>query len=565
VDRTGQTLLGKYEIEGLLGQGGMGAVWHARHTLTGREVAIKILDQSYLNNSQVTRRFLREARAASAVEHPGIVEVLDIDETDEGLPFIVMELLGGETLARRIERRGRLKQDELLRLGVLLLEALEAAHAQGVIHRDLKPENVHVVPAGRRGEIVKILDFGISHMAEPHEQKLTMTGSVLGTPHYMSPEQAMGETEIDHRADLYAAGVVLYEMAVGDVPFDAPNYNKLLRRILDEEPPTPTARGAELTEPVERVILWGMEKERDRRVGSAREMVSWLKRAAAGEPVPYERLAPKLARPLSGEVSIDVDLDDEPDTAGASWEVGEDLIAGIVDSPPRSKEIDIPSAAKRAPPAELELDEEALRPSPRRPRTSSSGSIPAPVGTASSSGQHVAIPASAPVPRTTPASEPPPPTSGINPIPRVAQMSGAYAPVEATEPERPAWVKWVVVGIGAVAIFVGLVFLVRFVVDPGPAPPPPTPVTDPDVDPSEEDPDEPRWVSITVVGLPPGSRLMLDGLPASTPMRLRRGSEHVLEITAQGYEDRRIELTAERNRTINARLRPAIGTVQGEH
>jgi len=105
VDRTGQTLLGKYEIEGLLGQGGMGAVWHARHGLTGRQVAIKILDQSYLNNNQVTRRFLREARAASAVDHPGIVEVLDIDETEEGLPFIVMELLEGETLARRIERR----------------------------------------------------------------------------------------------------------------------------------------------------------------------------------------------------------------------------------------------------------------------------------------------------------------------------------------------------------------------------------------------------------------------------------------------------------------------------
>jgi len=563
VDRTGQTLLGKYEIEGLLGQGGMGAVWHARHGLTGRQVAIKILDQSYLNNNQVTRRFLREARAASAVDHPGIVEVLDIDETEEGLPFIVMELLEGETLARRIERRGRLGQDELVRLGVLLLEALEAAHAQGVIHRDLKPENIHVVPAGRHGEIVKILDFGISHMAEPHEQKLTMTGSVLGTPHYMSPEQAMGETEIDHRADLYAAGVVLYEMAVGDVPFDAPNYNKLLRRILDEEPPTPTARGAQLNESVEKVILWGMEKERDRRIGSAREMVSWLKRAAAGEAVPYERRAPKAARPLSGELSVDVDLDEEPD-GGASWEVGEDLLAGIVDPPPRSNELEIPPMPAPAAPAELELDEEALRPSPRRPRTSSSGSIPAPVGTASSSGQHAAVPELTPVPRSTPASDPPPPTgSGITPIPRVSQLSGRYEPVASPEPERPGWVKWVLVGVAALAVFVALVFLVRWVVDPGPEPPAPPPVADPD--PTETEPDTPDWVSVTVVGLPPGSRLMLDGLPASSPMRLRHGSEHVLEISAQGYEERRIELTADRNRTINARLRPAIGTVQGEH
>jgi hypothetical protein len=119
------------------------------------------------------------------------------------------------------------------------------------------------------------------------------------------------------------------------------------------------------------------------------------------------------------------------------------------------------------------------------------------------------------------------------------------------------------VGVGALAVFVALVFLVRWVVDPGPAELPPTPVADPTQGPPPTESEEPRWVSITVVGLPPGSRLMLDGLPASTPMRLRRGSEHVLEITAQGYEDRRIELTAEQNRTIHARLRPAIGTVQG--
>ncbi|HBQ10442.1 MAG TPA: serine/threonine protein kinase, partial [Myxococcales bacterium] len=161
MDLTGQTLLGKYEVESLLGVGGMGAVWRARHALTGRKLAIKVLDEAYLKNDQVTRRFGREARVASSIQHPGIVEVLDLDQTAEGVPFLVMEFLEGETLASRIERRGRLQQEEIVRLGRMLLDALDAAHTHGVVHRDLKPENIYVVPAGRRGELVKILDFGI--------------------------------------------------------------------------------------------------------------------------------------------------------------------------------------------------------------------------------------------------------------------------------------------------------------------------------------------------------------------------------------------------------------------
>ncbi|MBZ0119721.1 MAG: serine/threonine protein kinase, partial [Sandaracinaceae bacterium] len=292
----------------MIGQGGMGAVWRARHALTGRKLAVKTLEQGYLANQAVVQRFGREARAASAVHHPGIVEVLDLDQTEEGVPFLVMEFLEGESLASRIERRGRLGQEELLRLGTMLLEALDAAHSHGVVHRDLKPENVYVVPAGRRGEAIKILDFGISHKAdEATAHKLTVTGSVLGTPHYMSPEQAMGE-EIDHRADLYAAGVVLYECAVGDVPFDAPNYNKLLRTILDSPPVPPRQRGAEISEGVERVILWALEKERDARVSSAREMLRWLRAAAEGGEVPYHpRSAPAPTRAGDDEDAAEIE------------------------------------------------------------------------------------------------------------------------------------------------------------------------------------------------------------------------------------------------------------------
>jgi len=549
VDLTGQTLLGKYEIEGLLGQGGMGAVWRARHALTGRMLAIKVLDETYVGNKQVTRRFLREARAASVVEHPGIVEVLDIDETEDGLPFLVMELLEGETLARRIERRGRLGEEEMVRLGSMLLEALEAAHAQRVIHRDLKPENIYVVPAGRRGEVVKILDFGISHMVEEGASKLTMTGSVLGTPHYMSPEQAMGETEVDHRADLYAAGVVLYECVVGDVPFDAPNYNKLLRRILDEVPETPRQRGAEISESVERVILWAMEKNRPERLTSAREMLEWLGKAAAGEEVPYER--EESAQPSLGDLDIPLTLDTETlpevlDSVEVNWEIGDELKSGSELKRPRSVELEVPAPLQEAPIEELELDEDALRASTR-------GS-----SSKSSSGQHMRPLDLKQTPR--PPSEPPPPASGLNPIPeRLSNVSGSIERPKLPErkPERPAWQRYVLFGALGMVLFSGAVFLVRWVVQPGVGSAPVQPVVEPDPDPPDVAPAEPRWVSLTIVGLPPRSRVLLDGLPASSPMRLRRGSDHVIEISADGYEARRIEISADQNRTLNARMRPA--------
>lgn len=595
MDLTGHTLLGKYEIEGLLGQGGMGAVWRARHALTGRKLAIKTLDESYLDNKAVVQRFGREARAASACQHPGIVEVLDLDQTEDGVPFLVMEFLEGETLARRIERRGRLEEAEIVHLGTMLLEALEAAHSHGVVHRDLKPDNIHVVPAGRRGEIVKILDFGISHKRDEAGAKLTMTGSVLGTPHYMSPEQAMGEAEIDQRADLYAAGVVLYECAVGDVPFDAPNYNKLLRTILDQQAVPPRRRGAQISEQVERLIAWAMEKERDRRVPSAREMIEWLKRAAAGEEVPY---VPPAASPRAtsssqampavrpaGSLPFTPAGSLPPRSKGLSATLGGDeptdswrpapapsvtppRLTPQRATPPRSTppgpsgslpppssfddlELALPSAELDLGPLEpspppaptgLELDEEALRPR----------SIPPAAAPSLAPAPHVAATAPVSATRTGPHSIPP----------RLSELSGRYAPVEPPPAEPPAWRRYALwAGLG-LAVFVGLVFAVRWVVEPGVTAPPDIDVAPGDPTPTEPQRPEATWVSLRVEGLPPGSRIMLDGLPASSTFRVPRGGHHVLEITAPGYEDRRIEITADQNRTIHAALRPAEGTVR---
>ncbi len=264
----GQTLLGKFRVESMIGQGGMASVWRGTHLATGRRIAVKILDDRFLGNARVVERFGREARAASAVQHESIVDVLDLDRTEAGEPFLVMEFLDGETLAERIERKGRLSEAELVAIADPLLDALHAAHQAGVVHRDLKPDNVMLVPAGRRGEKLKVLDFGISSKAD-EISSLTTTGSLLGTPHYMSPEQARGRTDIDRRADLYAMGVLLYECAVGDVPFDAENYNALIHEILNTPPEPPRARGATISAAVEAVILEALAKDRTARPASA--------------------------------------------------------------------------------------------------------------------------------------------------------------------------------------------------------------------------------------------------------------------------------------------------------
>jgi hypothetical protein len=304
-ERTGTTLLGKYELNGLLGRGGMGAVYRGIHLRTGRKVAVKILDERYLTNKSIVQRFGREARAASAIEHPGIVEVLDIDVLPEGAPFLVMELLDGETLASLIKRKVRLSQEETLEVLEQLLEALEAAHERGIIHRDLKPDNIFLLPPSHSGRrVLKILDFGISQKADEARSHLTQTGSVLGTPHYMSPEQALGEAHLDARADVYAAAVVLYECVVGDVPFDAGNYNALLQAILRAKPQPPRERGAQIAPLFEEAILAGMRRNRDDRPASAAAFRALLVDAAAGRaPAGVPDVAPAVVAPGAAAVA----------------------------------------------------------------------------------------------------------------------------------------------------------------------------------------------------------------------------------------------------------------------
>jgi serine/threonine protein kinase len=233
----GDTIEGKYRIVRLLGEGGMGAVYEGENVRIHRKVAIKVLHAAVAAKADVVQRFEREAQAAGRIGSEHIVEVLDLGNLPEGDRFMVMEYLEGESLGDRIKRKKRLSPYEVGHILHQLLEGLGAAHAVEIIHRDLKPDNVFLMSSkGGRKDFVKVLDFGVSKFnALDSEMSMTRTGAVMGTPFYMSPEQARG-AKIDTRSDLYSVGVVIYQAVTGRVPFHAETFNELVFKIALESP-----------------------------------------------------------------------------------------------------------------------------------------------------------------------------------------------------------------------------------------------------------------------------------------------------------------------------------------
>ncbi|MCB9591581.1 MAG: serine/threonine protein kinase [Sandaracinaceae bacterium] len=261
----GQVLDGRYAVRELLGRGGMGSVYRALHTALDREVAVKIL---LGKEARSAGRLLREARAAAAIRHDHVVAVHDVAALDDGTPFLVMELLDGESLDQRLLARGALEIVEAIDITLQLLAGLEAVHQTGVVHRDVKPANVFLL-AGDAVR-VKLLDFSISKLSEASQ--LTRTGEIVGTPRYLSPEQARGLPDVDARVDVWAVGVLLHEMLTGETPFDAETVSGLVTSILVDDPRPPSATRPEVPPALDRVVTVALSKSPDDRYASATAM-----------------------------------------------------------------------------------------------------------------------------------------------------------------------------------------------------------------------------------------------------------------------------------------------------
>jgi serine/threonine-protein kinase len=259
----GLVLDGRYRLESLLGQGGMGTVWVASQLTLQRQVAVKSLRVAAPSHRV---RLQREAFALAAIHHPSIVEVYDYGETASGLPYVVMELVRGESLAERLDRVGALPAEEAVRLVLPILEGLAAAHRAGVVHRDIKPENV-VLASGPLGVLPKLLDFGIARIDSDAGARVTVDGGLVGTPAYMAPEQ-MRDGPTDERVDVWGVGALLYHLLAGEAPFGASNVLLVMRRVL-EEPPSYPRRARGLDGRLWGILTAALRKDRDERLPSA--------------------------------------------------------------------------------------------------------------------------------------------------------------------------------------------------------------------------------------------------------------------------------------------------------
>jgi serine/threonine protein kinase len=278
------TAIGTYRIVKEIGHGAMGTVYLGEHTLLGRSTAIKVLRPLLSTDAEMVKRFFNEARALTRIADPGIVQIFDFGHHTDGNAFIVMELLDGEPMDRRLKRVGRFGPIECLRLLRMICTSLGVAHAKGIVHRDLKPENIFIVddPAASGGERTKILDFGIAKLSGDESGKLTTRADVLmGTPMYMSPEQCRGGGDVDHRADIYAIGCVMFTMLTRRPPFDGLGSGDLIVAHLNEPPPLASSRVPDLPAILDEILQKCLQKSPARRFQSMAELVRAL--GSAGE------------------------------------------------------------------------------------------------------------------------------------------------------------------------------------------------------------------------------------------------------------------------------------------
>ena len=270
-------IVGNYEVTKKIGAGGMGAVYLAKHTLIGRQAAIKVLLPELSHKQEIVNRFFNEAKSATAIKHPGIVEIYDFGYAEDGSAYIVMEFLDGESLDMRIRKLGRLPALFAVDITRQVASGLSAAHEQSIIHRDLKPDNIFLVPDPvSRGERTKILDFGIAKLVAEGPASMTRTGTILGTPAYMSPEQCRGAGHVDHRADLYSQGCILYQMLCGCLPFEGEGAGEILAAHIHVQPRPAREIEPTLAPELEALVMRLLAKNPDDRFATAADLMAAL-------------------------------------------------------------------------------------------------------------------------------------------------------------------------------------------------------------------------------------------------------------------------------------------------
>ena len=277
----GEVIAGRYRLDRLLGEGGMGAVWEATHTITRKRTALKFVKGSAEAKPELRRRFMREARAAALVEHPNVITVRDVFELEDATPVMVMDLLEGETLARRLTRERTLSIADAADILLPVVSAVGAAHAMGIVHRDLKPENIFLVRDADPTATVKVLDFGIAKLTAPDAETggATTTGAMLGTPYYMAPEQCFGES-VDHRADVWAIGVILYEVLSGGRPVEGDNPGQIFKRLMSDAIPPLSSVAPDVPDDLAALVGRMLAKDRADRPADLREVEEVLARHA---------------------------------------------------------------------------------------------------------------------------------------------------------------------------------------------------------------------------------------------------------------------------------------------
>ncbi|MCS6885357.1 MAG: serine/threonine-protein kinase [Acidobacteriota bacterium] len=306
----GQIIDSKYLIEEVVGQGGMGKVYRARHIHMDTKVAVKILHPHLVSDSVAVERFRREARVALAVDHPNAIKVMDFGVSGRQTVYLVMEFLEGQSLRQIISQQGALPAARVVEIAQQICAALDSAHAKGIIHRDIKPDNVILINPNTPQEVIKVLDFSIAKLKTAEGAVLTQQGMVVGTPQYMSPEQGEGR-ELDHRSDIYSLGVILYELLTGHLPFKGSSPIALVLNHIHSLPKPLRELNPQVPPAIEAVVLKALAKKREDRQQSAKQLADELV-TALSNPLPREdslssnpaSIPPRVALESGGQKSI---------------------------------------------------------------------------------------------------------------------------------------------------------------------------------------------------------------------------------------------------------------------